>query len=53
VDADPIRLQQMVLNLLPNAAKYSEWGRRIRLSVEREGNDVVRPRPAAGGPGRQ
>ncbi len=41
LDADPTRLAQVFLNLLNNAAKYSERGGRIRLSVEREGNEVV------------
>ena len=34
LDADPIRLSQVFQNLLNNAAKYSEPGGRIRLSVE-------------------
>jgi PAS domain S-box-containing protein len=41
LDADPIRLAQVFLNLLNNAAKYSERGGHIRLSVERDGNEVV------------
>ena len=41
LDADPTRLVQVLLNLLSNAAKYSERGGHIRLSVERDGGEVV------------
>ena len=41
LDADPTRLAQVFLNLLNNAAKYSEWGGHIRLSARREGDEVV------------
>ena len=41
VDADPTRLEQVVVNLLNNAAKYSENGGHIRLSAGHEGGDVV------------
>ena len=41
LDADPTRLAQVFLNLLNNAAKYSERGGHIRLSVERDGSEVV------------
>jgi CheY-like chemotaxis protein len=41
LDADPTRLTQVFLNLLDNAAKYTEPGGHIRLSVERDGNEVV------------
>jgi signal transduction histidine kinase/ActR/RegA family two-component response regulator len=41
LDADPTRLAQVFLNLLTNAAKYSERGGRIQLSVERDGNEAV------------
>jgi PAS domain S-box-containing protein len=41
VDADVTRLAQVFANLLNNSAKYSERGSRIRLTVERQGNDVV------------
>jgi PAS domain S-box-containing protein len=41
VDADPTRLEQMVVNLLNNAAKYSERGGRIRLTAVREGEQIA------------
>ncbi|MBV9124258.1 MAG: response regulator, partial [Planctomycetes bacterium] len=41
VQADPIRLAQVVGNLLNNAAKYTEEGGRIWLTVERAGDEAV------------
>jgi PAS domain S-box-containing protein len=41
VNADPLRLAQVVGNLLNNACKFTEKGGRIRLSVEREGEQAV------------
>jgi PAS domain S-box-containing protein len=41
LDADPTRLAQVFLNLLNNAATYSDRGGHIRLSVERDGGEVV------------
>ena len=41
VDADRTRLAQALCNLLSNAAKYSDPGGRIWLTVEREGNEAV------------
>ena len=41
VDADRTRLAQVFGNLLNNAAKYTETGGRIRLTVERRSGDVV------------
>jgi PAS domain S-box-containing protein len=41
LDADPIRLAQVFLNLLNNAAKYSEPGGCIRLSAWRDGGEAV------------
>ncbi|MFO0877464.1 MAG: PAS domain S-box protein [Gemmataceae bacterium] len=41
VDADLTRLAQVFANLLNNAAKYTDRGGRIHLTVERQANDVV------------
>jgi signal transduction histidine kinase len=41
VDADPTRLEQLVVNLLNNAAKYSENCGCIWLSAAQEGGDVI------------
>jgi PAS domain S-box-containing protein len=41
VDADMTRLAQVFLNLLNNAAKYSDRGGHIRLNVELQGADAV------------
>ncbi|WP_165250990.1 hybrid sensor histidine kinase/response regulator [Paludisphaera soli] len=41
LDADPTRLEQMVVNLLNNAAKFSDDGGLVRLSARREGEEVV------------
>ena len=41
LDADPTRLEQILVNLLNNAAKYTEAGGHIRLTVGREGDEVV------------
>ena len=41
VYVDPIRLVQVVGNLLNDACKFTETGGRIRLSVEREGEQAV------------
>ncbi len=41
VDADPTRLAQVFMNLLNNAAKYSEREGHIGLTVEQQGTDVV------------
>ena len=41
VDADLTRLAQVFLNLLNNAAKYSNRGGHIQLNVERQGNEAV------------
>ncbi|MDP2817606.1 MAG: ATP-binding protein [Polaromonas sp.] len=39
--ADAARLEQVVVNLLTNAAKYTDEGGRIGLTVEREGDTAV------------
>ena len=41
VKADPARLEQCVVNLLNNAAKYTDTGGLIRVTVEREGSEAV------------
>jgi PAS domain S-box-containing protein len=41
VDGDPVRLAQVVWNLLNNAAKYTPEGGRIGVAVEREGGEAV------------
>jgi two-component system CheB/CheR fusion protein len=41
LSADPVRLSQVFLNLLNNAAKYTPRGGRIWLAAKREGSDVV------------
>jgi len=40
VDADPVRLEQVIANLLNNAAKYTDKGGEIRLTVEQTGDTV-------------
>lgn len=41
IDGDPTRLQQIIANLLTNAAKYSEPGSRVWLALEREPEQAV------------
>ncbi|HEV3163928.1 MAG TPA: PAS domain S-box protein [Isosphaeraceae bacterium] len=41
LEADPTRLEQVLWNLLSNAAKYTESGGRIAISAEREGEEVT------------
>ena len=37
VEADPARMEQVVVNLLNNAAKYTDTGGLIRMTVSQEG----------------
>jgi PAS domain S-box-containing protein len=41
LEADATRIEQVVANLLNNAAKFTEPGGRIELSVERQGDEAV------------
>ena len=41
VNADPVRLTQIVDNLLNNSCKYTPPGGRISVTAERDGNDAV------------
>jgi PAS domain S-box-containing protein len=41
LQADPTRLEQVVVNLLNNAAKYTDEGGQIRLTAQQEGGEVV------------
>jgi PAS domain S-box-containing protein len=41
VDADPIRLTQIIANLLNNAAKYTKPGGRISLAIEQQDSLAV------------
>jgi CheY-like chemotaxis protein len=49
VEADPVRLAQVLWNLLNNAAKYTPDGGRIILKVERTNEAVVRIRDSGMG----
>jgi PAS domain S-box-containing protein len=41
LEADPMRLEQILINLLTNAAKYSDRGGHIRVTAERQGAEVA------------
>lgn len=41
VDADPVRLEQVAVNLLNNAAKFTDPGGSLGLIVSREGTEAV------------
>ncbi len=39
--ADPTRIEQVVVNLMTNAAKYTESGGRIGVTAKRDGDQIV------------
>jgi PAS domain S-box-containing protein len=41
LEADPLRLEQIFVNLLTNSAKYTDAGGRISLTARHEGTDIV------------
>ena len=41
VDADPARIEQVLVNLLSNAAKYTDSGGLIRITVSQEDDEAV------------
>ncbi len=41
VDADPARLEQVLINLLTNAVKYTDPGGHIWITAEAQGDEVV------------
>lgn len=41
VEADPARMEQVVVNLLNNAAKYTETNGLVRMTLSREGDEAV------------
>ena len=41
IDGDPGRIEQVAVNLLSNAAKYTDTGGSVRMTVAREGDDAV------------
>src|SRR4029079_2147424 len=41
VHADRTRMEQLVVNLLTNAAKYTDPGGRVEITVERDGEQAM------------
>jgi PAS domain S-box-containing protein len=50
-EGDPVRLAQVVSNLLTNAARYTEPGGQLRLRAGRDGDDAILIRVADSGIG--
>jgi len=40
-DCDPVRFQQVLINIMTNAIKYTPPGRQIRVALRAEGGDAV------------
>ncbi len=51
IDIDPLRIEQVLTNLLENAIKYSPDGGQIELALYREGPDLVEISVRDHGPG--
>ncbi|MEK8029423.1 ATP-binding protein [Ideonella sp. DXS29W] len=41
LEADPLRIAQVIANLLTNAAKYTDRGGHVRLVAQRQGTDIL------------
>jgi CheY-like chemotaxis protein len=41
IEADPTRIEQVIVNLLSNASKYTDPGGSITLTIDRDENEVV------------
>jgi PAS domain S-box-containing protein len=41
LSADPVRLEQVLVNLLTNASRYTPAGGHVRLSAEQDGDQII------------